>query len=192
MTHPKTIHFRRKREGRTNYKKRLHLLLSGKPRVVVRFTNQQVIAQVLNFTGQGDIVVTGVSSFELRKMGWKYSCKNIPAAYLTGVLVAKRALAAGCSYAILDTGLLSPLHKGRVYAFLKGVLDGGLEVPNTEEGIFPSEERLSGKHIENYGHALAPKAAAYTHQFSQYLKNTAKPENISAAVKTVKQKIQGQ
>ena len=46
---PKTVAYRRKREGKTNYKKRLSLLLSQKNRVVVRFTQTQIIGQVVSF-----------------------------------------------------------------------------------------------------------------------------------------------
>ena len=44
---PKTVLYRRKREKKTNYAKRLTLLLSRKARLVVRFTNQRVIAQLV-------------------------------------------------------------------------------------------------------------------------------------------------
>ncbi len=189
---PRTIHFRRKRELRTNYKKRLHLLLSKKPRLVVRFTNQQIIAQVITFTGKGDEVIAAVTSRALVKMGWNYSCKNIPAAYLTGMLIARRALKEGCNDVIFDTGLLFPLHKGKVYAFLKGAIDAGLGVPAGDESIFPSHERISGKHIEGYGtHLLHVGKDLHDRQFSQYLKNAAKPETLSTVFKTVQQKIQG-
>ena len=78
---PKTVLYRRKRERKTNYSKRLKLLLAKKNRLVVRFTNQHIIAQFVQFTITGDKVLVGVNSSALKKSGWKNSCKNISAAY---------------------------------------------------------------------------------------------------------------
>ena len=78
---PKQVLYRRKMEGRTNYSKRLSLLLSKKLRLVVRFTNQKVIAQVCEFNSQekGDKILAAVDSYALKKYGWTSSCKNLPA-----------------------------------------------------------------------------------------------------------------
>ena len=121
--------------------------MSGMPRLVVRFTNQRVIGQLTAFTPQGDKVLVATDSFILKKHGWKHSCKNIPAAYLFGIALAKKALAKGQKKAILDVGFKTPLKKSKLYAFLKGVLDGGLHVPHGE-GVFPEEKRISGTHIQ--------------------------------------------
>lgn len=146
---PKTVLYRRKRQGKTDFKKRLNLLLSGKPRLVVRFTNKKIIAQLINFSGKGDRVLVGVDSSTLRKMGWDFSLKNIPASYLIGLFLGKRAINAGCKEAILDTGLRSPNNKGRIYAFLKGAIDSGLEIPHSSGNIFPDVKRLSGQSLKS-------------------------------------------
>ena len=119
---PKTISYRRKRDKQTNYHKRLLLLLSREKRLVVRITNQKVLAQLAQFMPTGDKILLTVDSFALKKLGWTYSCKNLPAAYLTGLLFGKKAVEKGYTKAILDTGLRSPLHKGRVYERLKMIL----------------------------------------------------------------------
>ncbi|MBU1974235.1 MAG: 50S ribosomal protein L18, partial [Nanoarchaeota archaeon] len=75
-----------------------------------------------------------------------YSCKNIPAAYLTGLLFAEKITEKKITELVFDTGLKSPLKKGKIYAFLQGVVESGVNIPYSE-GIFPTEERLSGKHI---------------------------------------------
>ncbi len=145
---PKTVQYRRKRELRTNYTKRLQTLLSGKPRLVVRMTNTQVLAQVIEFTTSGDRVLAAVTGKGLRDLGWKYSCKNTPASYLTGLLIGKAALKKKIHDVILDTGVATPLHKGRLYAFLRGALDSGLVIPHdAEKEIFPTQDRIEGKHI---------------------------------------------
>lgn len=144
---PKTVMYRRKREKRTDYGNRKKLLMSGKSRLVLRFTNKRVLAQLVDFTTKGDIVKVGVDSSALSKLGWKGAGSNTSAAYLTGLLLGKKALGKGCRQAILDTGLKRPYHKGKAYGFLKGVLDSGLEIPHGEE-VFPPEDRISGKHLK--------------------------------------------
>ncbi len=143
---PKTIPVRRKREGKTDFKKRLHLLLAKKPRLVIRTTNQSIIAQIIDFKPKGDIVLAGVSSTALKKKGWTYSFKNLPAAYLTGYLIGKKAIEKDIQEAILDSGFKSPIKGNKIYACLKGAIDAGLKIPHSPE-IFPSEERISGQHI---------------------------------------------
>ena len=143
---PKPVVYRRKREHRTSYTRRLSLLLSGKPRLVVRLTNQRFIAQLIKFTPQGDQVLIAMDSFALKKIGWTYSCKNTRAAYLTGLWFGKKAVEQKIKEAVLDTGFKSPLKKGKIYAFLQGVVDSKLKVAHGE-GIFPSEDRIMGKHI---------------------------------------------
>lgn len=188
---PKTVLYRRKREKKTNYAKRLTLLLSRKARLVVRFTNQRVIAQLVSFTTKGDEILVATDSFTLKKLGWNYSCKNAPAAYLTGLALAKKAAEKGVKEAILDTGFKTPLHGGRAYAFLKGCLDGGLEVPHRAEKIFPAEERISGKHIGDYAlHLKGSNEQLYKEVFAQYLKNNLAPEAIVETFEKVKQKVQ--
>lgn len=181
---PEVVLYRRKREQKTSYTKRMQLLVSRKPRVVVRFTNQRIIAQVIDFTTSGDKVVVGVNSSELQKQGWPYSCKNIPAAYLTGLLLGKAAQKKGYTEGILDTGFKTPLRKGKSYAFLKGVLDAGLRIPHGEDDMFPPVERLSGKHIQEFArHKNAP-------QFTQYLKTNAQPDKMQEKFEQLRKKLQ--
>jgi len=186
---PKPVQYRRRRESKTNYAKRLKTLLSKKSRLVVRITNQKVIGQVIDFTIQGDKVGVAVDSFSLKKLGWNYSCKNISAAYLTGLLLGKKALTAGVKEAILDTGLVSPLIKGKIYAFLKGAIDSGLIIAH-DGNIFPSDDRISGKHVQDYAIQLKEKdSVAYEKQFAQYLKNKALPEKMVEVFNKVRNQI---
>ncbi len=143
------VPLRRKREGKTNYKKRLKILKSGKPRLVIRIFLNSVTAQIIKYQTKGDKVIAAASSRELEKKGWKYNKSNLPAAYLTGILVGKKAVDARIKDAILDTGLNHPTKGSRIFACLKGALDAGLEVPHKKE-IFPSEERIKGEHIAKF------------------------------------------
>ena len=141
--------FRRRREGKTNYKKRLKLLLSKRPRLVVRKSLKYIRAQIVEFDKKGDKTLVSAFSKELKKLGWKYACDNLPAAYLTGLLIGKRALEKGISEAVLDMGLYPSTKGSRIYACVKGALDAGLKIPCSEE-VLPSEERIKGMHIANY------------------------------------------
>src|SRR3989344_3354436 len=186
---PRTVMYRRKRESKTNYLKRLKLLLSRKGRLVVRFTNKRVLAQLVEFTAKGDKVLVGVDSSTLRKHGWQYSCKNVPAAYLTGFMFGKKV--AEKKYKgemVFDTGFKSPLHKGKYYAFLKGVLDAGVAVPHSGKDIFPEDKKIQGAHIQDYAGKLK-KDTPNKVQFAQYLKSNAAPESMSSVFAQVKQKI---
>ena len=141
--------FRRRREGRTNYKKRLKLLLSRKPRLVVRKSLKYIRAQIVEFDPKGDKTLVSAFSRELKKFGWKYSCDTTPAAYLTGLLIGKRALEKGIKEAVLDMGLYPSTKGSRIYACVKGALDAGLKIPVSEE-VLPPEERIKGLHIASY------------------------------------------
>ncbi|MGV8168562.1 MAG: 50S ribosomal protein L18 [Candidatus Nanoarchaeia archaeon] len=144
-----TVKYRRKREGKTNYKKRLELLKGKTDRLVIRKTNKQIILQIVQYSENGDKVILTTNSKELEKHGWKHSQKNLPAAYLTGMLTAKKAKAKNISKAIPDLGLQTPLKGSKIFAAIKGAIDNGLEM-NASEEIFPSEERIKGEHISNY------------------------------------------
>lgn len=139
----KTIR-RRNREGKTDYKARLSLLKSKKPRLVVRKTNHYIIAQIIETNIAQDKVIAGITSSVLLKKGWPQdkigSLKSISAAYLTGFLLGKTAKDK-TKEAILDLGLHRNIHKSRIYAVLKGVLDSGLSIPHNPEAL-PSEENL--------------------------------------------------
>ncbi len=148
-TKNKPMPFRRKREGKTDYKQRLRLIASGKPRLVVRTSLKNVLAQIIDFHPDGDRVLTSASALDLkRNFGWKANTRNIPAAYLTGLLVAKRASAKKLKEVILDIGLRSPIKGSVVFAVLKGAIDGGLSIPHSPD-VIPSEKRIKGEHIKN-------------------------------------------
>ncbi|MEM3627756.1 MAG: 50S ribosomal protein L18 [Candidatus Bathyarchaeia archaeon] len=172
------VPFRRKREGKTDYRKRKALIISGKPRLVVRPSLKNVIAQVIIAEPEGDKVLVSAHSRELEDFGWKAPRGNIPAAYLTGLLCGLRAKSNGVEEAILDIGLRSPSKGARVFAALKGFLDAKVEVPHSEEKL-PDEKRINGEHIAEYAKILASNTESYQLRFSQYLKNEVPPENIA-------------
>ncbi len=149
------VHFRRRREGRTDYQKRLALLKSGRNRLVVRKTNRFLIAQVVRFGEKGDVVLASANSKDLTAIGFAGNA-NTPSAYLTGVLLGKSALQKGVKDVVLDIGLHAPTHGSVVFACLKGALDAGLSAPHSDDA-FPNEERLLGGHVKKKDAVLAAK-----------------------------------
>jgi len=140
------VKFRRRRESKTDYKKRLALLKSGKARLVVRKGNNSLIVEAVSYEPSGDRVRAFFSSVALKKMGWSGHTGNLPSAYLAGYTCAKKAMKAGVKEAVLDIGLLSPVHGSRPFAALKGAIDAGLKIP-CDAAVFPKSDRISGKHI---------------------------------------------
>lgn len=180
--------FRRRREGKTDYRKRKALLLSGLPRLVVRPTLKNIHVQIVETGEEGDRTVASASSKELRKFDWKGGTGNVPAAYLTGLLAGKRAIAKGISRAVLDLGPRRATAGSRAFAALKGALDAGLEVPHGE-GVLPQESRIRGEHIASYAKLLLESKGGYGGSFSLYLKAGLEPERIPDQFDRVKSAI---
>jgi len=139
------IQFKRRKKKKTNYKKRLALIKSGKTRLVIRRTISNISVQFINFNNRGDETIASANSTELKKLGWNKT-GNVPAAYLTGLLAGKKARDKKIEEANLDLGIQTSTKGSRLYAALKGVLDSGIKVPHSED-ILPNENRIKGKHI---------------------------------------------
>ncbi|KAI3966605.1 hypothetical protein MKX01_011403 [Papaver californicum] len=130
-----------------------------KYRFVVRFTNKDIIAQIISATITGDLVMCAAYAHELPRYGLEVGLTNYAAAYCTGLLLARRVLkklemdaeyegnveATGEDYsvepgesrrpfrALLDVGLLRTTTGNRIFGALKGALDGGLDIPHSEK-----------------------------------------------------------
>lgn len=178
------VQYRRKREGRTNYKKRLAYLKSGQHRLVIRRTNKQVIMQIVDYHPDGDKILCGVTSSDLKKHGWNYSFNSLPACYLAGILMARTAKEHKVTSAIVDLGLQSNTGS-RLYAAIKGAIDGGLEVPADEEAL-PSKERLHGEHIA--AHFKDSNNSVFTNYKKQKHDATKLPSDVEAVKKKIMQK----
>jgi len=157
--------FRRRREGKTDYYQRKRLVTqhkakynSPKYRLVVRFTNKDIICQIVSSQITGDIVLTAAYSHELPRYGISHGLTNWSAAYATGLLVARRALqklgldetytgveevegefelteavedAPRPFKVFLDIGLQRTTTGAKIFGCLKGASDGGLYVPHS-------------------------------------------------------------
>ncbi|MBI2143581.1 50S ribosomal protein L18 [Candidatus Woesearchaeota archaeon] len=160
------VQFARKLSGRTSYRKRLALLKSGIPRLVVRKTLTSIIFQVVEFALAGDIVKLTLTSKVLRRIGWTNGCKNIPAAYLSGLLFGKLALAANINHAVADVGIQTISKGGKIFAAIKGVKDAGVDVPLSDD-VVPAKDAISGAHIANFAKVAKQAAVANHAQFAR-------------------------
>ncbi|KMT03260.1 hypothetical protein BVRB_8g198030 [Beta vulgaris subsp. vulgaris] len=160
------VKFKRRREGKTDYRARNRLINQDKNkyntpkyRIVVRFTNKDVTAQIISASITGDIVLASAYAHELPRYGLEVGLTNYAAAYCTGLLLARRVLkmlemdedyegnveATGEDYsvepaetrrpfrALLDVGLIRTTTGNRVFGALKGALDGGLDIPHSDK-----------------------------------------------------------
>jgi len=162
------VKYRRRREGKTDYYARKRLVAQAKNkynapkyRLVVRFTNKDIIVQIVYARLQGDFVLAAAHSRELPRYGINHGLTNWAAAYATGLLVARRVLAKlgladkyqGVTEpdgtisltetlgedsprpfkCYLDVGLKRTSTGSRVFGALKGASDGGLYIPHNEK-----------------------------------------------------------
>ncbi|KAF5452554.1 60S ribosomal protein L5-like [Juglans microcarpa x Juglans regia] len=93
------VKFKRRREGKTDYRARIRLINQDKNkyntpkyRFVVRFTNKDITAQVISASIAGDLVLAAAYSHELPHYGLEVGLTNYAAAYCTGLLLARRVL----------------------------------------------------------------------------------------------------
>ncbi|XP_058094312.1 large ribosomal subunit protein uL18z [Magnolia sinica] len=93
------VKFKRRREGKTDYRARIRLINQDKNkyntpkyRFVVRFTNKDIIAQITSASIAGDMVLAAAYAHELPRYGLEVGLTNYAAAYCTGLLLARRVL----------------------------------------------------------------------------------------------------
>lgn len=161
------VKYKRRREGKTDYRARIRLVKqdktkyeSPKHRLVVRFTNKDIICQIIYPSINGDIVVSSAYAHELPSYGLKVGLKNYAAAYCVGLLCARRCLVTfglDSIYkgdediigektnlesleegprpfrVILDCGLKRTSTGSKIFAVLKGASNGGIYVPHNEK-----------------------------------------------------------
>jgi len=181
------VKYRRRREGKTDYYARRRLINqdknkynSPKYRLVVRFTNKDVIAQIAYAKIEGDHIMAAAYSHELPTYGVKVGLTNYAACYATGLLLARRLLTKlnladaykgtsevnGDEYHVeenadgprpfranLDVGLVRTTTGARVFGVLKGAFDGGLSIPHSVRrfpGYDPESKKLDAEVHKNY------------------------------------------
>ncbi|GJD08415.1 60S ribosomal protein L5 [Galdieria sulphuraria] len=206
---------RRRREGKTDYRARLKLITqdlrkysSPKYRLVVRFTNRDIVCQFVYARLEGDHILSAAYAHELPRYGIKVGLTNFAAAYATGLLLARRTLKklnldevyVG-KESVDDVGLIRTTTGNKVFAAMKGAVDGGVDIPHNEkrfpkytkeEGFKPEElrYRIFGQHIADYMRQLAEEdKTLYEARFSQYIKAGVGPDDLEEMYKQAHSRI---
>jgi len=182
---------RRRRDGLTDFRARKKAIASRSTLLVVRVSNKNVSSQFVRPKVDGDEVLSASHSRQLLKMGWAGSPKSTPACYLLGLLAGKRAVAEGVKEAVLYNGLVPFIKGSRIAAFVKGVIDSGVQISVDMEAL-PSEDRLTGKTIADFAAKLAKEDKdGYRRRFSALAKGGFKPEDYPAQFAKVKAVVTG-
>lgn len=93
------VQYRRRREGKTDYRARKRLVAqdknkynSAKYRLIVRLSNKDITCQIAYAKLEGDFILAAAYSHELKRYGMSVGLSNYAAAYATGLLLARRLL----------------------------------------------------------------------------------------------------
>jgi large subunit ribosomal protein L5e len=219
------VKYRRRREGKTDYQARRRLIMqdknkynSPKYRLVVRFTNRDVVAQMVRAKIEGDFVYAAAYGHELTKYGIPVGHSNYASAYAVGLLLARRTLkkfgladkyqgqttVTGEDYnvepiadgprplrAVLDTGLKRTSTGSRVFATLKGAVDGGIDIPHSVSRYVGYDgegkklkadvlrEHIFGGHVAEHMRQLKDDdQATFERKFSKYIKNKITADDV--------------
>merc|ERR1712168_247710 len=196
------VKFKRRRDGRTDYYARKRLVTqdknkynSPKYRLIVRFSNKNIVCQIAHAKLEGDVVVCAAYSHELPRYGVKVGLTNYAAAYCTGLLLARRLLSQlnlsdvyegqvevdGDEYNVesedgkpaafrcyLDVGLNITTTGARVFGALKGAVDGGLEINHSMTRFPGYDEESDDFNAEVHrGHIFGNNVGEYMRNLSE-------------------------
>lgn len=196
---------------------------SPKYRFVVRFTSTDITVQVAFAKIEGDHILTAAYAHELPRYGIKVGLTNYAAAYAVGLLAARRLLtklkladkykgletATGENFLVeelengprpftanLDVGLARTTTGSKVFAAMKGAVDGGIAIPHKDKrfpGYDPESKefdaevlrkRIFGEHVADYMRKMEEEdSEKFKSHFSVYLKNGVKADNIAELYK---------
>lgn len=215
----KTDYFARKRlviQDKNKYN-------TPKYRLIVRSSNTDICCQIAYARLEGDYIVSAAYSHELPQYGVKVGLTNYAAAYCTGLLLARRVLqkfnldkmyqgaseingdyfcvedqddGPGAFRCCLDVGLARTSTGAKVFAAMKGAVDGGLDIPHSVKRFpgYDNEEKslnaevhrnhIFGLHVAEYmKHLQEEEEETYKKQFSRFIKNGINANNIEEMYK---------
>jgi large subunit ribosomal protein L5e len=199
-----------------------------KYRLIVRFSNTDITCQVSYATIAGDKVLCSAYAHELPKFGLKVGLTNYAAAYSVGLLCARRCVTkigldtiyGGTLEAtgedthveldegphplsvVLDAGLNRTSTGSKIFAVMKGALDGGLNIPHNEkrfvgyDGITKHydpdimKKYIFGGHVAGFMEELSEhEFDEFCRPFSQYIKHQVDPDNLESLNEKVHETI---
>jgi len=190
------VKWRRRREGKTNYHSRKHLLIQDKQkfnaakyRLVVRLSKRNILCQLIYFRLEGDFVLSSSYSKKLNTVGLPFKNNNFSTSYITGLRLSNSFFHENFSFSknknslksnfnvILDLGLTRVTTGNKVFAAMKGAVDGGFNIPHNEKR-FPGykknesfdletmRDRIEGRHILEFMELLKEEdEERYSKQF---------------------------
>merc|ERR1712216_852329 len=174
------VKWRRRREGKTDYHIRKRLLIQDKQkynvakyRLVVRTSKKNILCQLVYSRLEGDFILSSSYSKNLKVIGLIISNNNFPTSYINGLYLSKKFFRENFSLkknqssqknsfnVILDIGLTRVTTGNKVFAAMKGAVDGGFSIPHNEkrfpgykkdENFDPEimKDRIEGKHVFEY------------------------------------------
>merc|ERR1712194_220408 len=160
------VKYRRRREGKTDYRARRKMVRQDKNkynnrkyRLVVRFTSRKVICQIMYATIRGDMVVEQAASTELSKFGVPVGLKNYAAAYCTGLLIARRIP-----------------HNNKLFPGYKPAEDKGAEAEYDAEA---HKEKIFGSHVKEYMEMMQDEdPTKYEAHFAKFIENSIDADKV--------------
>lgn len=133
------VPFRRRREKKTDYEKRLGLVKGEMPRMIVRKSNRYLLVQFIEFKPDGDRTIFTITGSGLSKLFKWPSKRNVWSAYLAGLYAGKEASKKGVKEFVLDIGMQTPSKGSVLFAALQGAVDAGLKT-EYDEGKVPKDK----------------------------------------------------
>ncbi|GMY32811.1 60S ribosomal protein L5 [Fagus crenata] len=203
------VKFKRRREGKTDYRARIRLINQDKNkyntpkyRFVVRFTNKDITAQIISASIAGDLVLAAAYSHELPRYGLGVGLTNYAAAYCTGLLLARRVLKTlemddeyeGNVEATGEDFSVEPAETRRPF---RALLDVGLIKTTTGNRVFGAlkdknlnadvhRKYIYGGHVAAYMRTLTEdEPEKYQSHFSEYIKKGVDADSIEEMYKKV-------
>ncbi|VDM70774.1 unnamed protein product, partial [Strongylus vulgaris] len=104
--------------------------------------------------------------------------------------------------AVLDVGLSRTTTGCKIFGVMKGVVDGGIDIPHSETRFFGYDsenkkynaqahrDRIFGKHVADYMRKLKEEdPEAYNRQFSQFIANGVEADDLETMYKNAHEAI---
>merc|ERR1711977_723247 len=190
--------YKRRREGKTDYYASKRLVTQDKNkfgtpkyRFVVRFTNKDIICQVVSSKIKGDVCHAAAYAHELPRYGLPVGLTNYSAAYCVGLLCARRLLTKfGLADKFEGTEEVTAEYEDSFVigededgpSAFHALLDGGLKIPHNEKKFYgydadekeydasANRERILGGHVAQYMNSLEEEEPEeYAEKFKKYI-----------------------
>merc|ERR1712196_494745 len=189
------VKYKRRREGKTDYYARKRLVTQDKNkfgtpkyRFVVRFTNKDIICQVVSSKIKGDVCHAAAYAHELPRYGLSVGLTNYSAAYCVGLLCARRLLT---KYGLADK------FEGTEEVTAEFEDCYVLNNEDEEEGVsaFHAEsnrERILGGHVAEYMTSLQEEEPEeYEEKFKKHIEAVKTEKKKPSAEEIAKKKNEG-